>query len=157
MTVKVGVGGVAGVTGAVVGVDGEAQDVRTKKSIESAIKARVFISLILPLFILKSRFYKPAGEDVYHLAGGILQDIKPVERGHMQLLEAQNGIWMRVLRIEGDHAFQNRLMQHGLYPGDRVRVLRSAPLGGPLLVEVNGREIAIGRGVAENIFIKDVE
>ena len=75
----------------------------------------------------------------------------------MQLLEAQNGIWMRVLRIEGDHAFQNRLMQHGLYPGDRVRVLRSAPLGGPLLVEVNGREIAIGRGVAENIFIKDVE
>jgi len=44
-----------------------------------------------------------------------------------------------------------------LYPGDRVRVLRAAPLGGPLLVEVNGREIAIGRGVAENIFIKDVE
>lgn len=75
----------------------------------------------------------------------------------MQLLEAQDKKWVRVLRIDGDRALQSRLTQHGLYPGDRVRVLRVAPLDGPLLVEVNGREIAIGRGVAENIFIEDTE
>ncbi len=75
----------------------------------------------------------------------------------MQLLEAPNGKWVRILRIEGDQAFTNRLVQHGLYPGDLARVLRAAPLDGPLLVEANGREIAIGRSVAENIFIEDVE
>jgi ferrous iron transport protein A len=47
-----------------------------------------------------------------------------------------------------------RLSQHGLFAGDRVRVLRVAPLRGPLLIEVNGREIAVGRGVAEKIRVE---
>lgn len=75
----------------------------------------------------------------------------------MHLLEVQNKKWVRVLRVDGDRALQNRLTQHGLYPGDHVRVLRVAPFDGPLLVEVNGREIAIGRDIAENIFIEDTE
>ena len=73
----------------------------------------------------------------------------------MNLLDAENGKWMRVVRVEGGNALQNRLTQYGLYPGDCLRVLREAPLGGPLLVEINGREIAIGRGVAQKIFIKE--
>lgn len=73
----------------------------------------------------------------------------------MQLLEAINGKWMRVVRVEGDSALKSRLTQYGLYPGDLLRVLRTAPLDGPLLVEINGREIALGRGVAQNIFIEE--
>ncbi len=73
----------------------------------------------------------------------------------MNLLEAKNGKWVRVVRVDGGSILQNRLTQHGLYPGDCLRVLRAAPLGGPLLVEINGREIAIGRGVAQKIFIED--
>lgn len=38
--------------------------------------------------------------------------------------------------------------------GDSLQVLRVAPLGGPLLVEVNGREIALGRSVAEKIMVE---
>jgi ferrous iron transport protein A len=47
-----------------------------------------------------------------------------------------------------------KLNQYGLYVGDVVRVLRVAPLGGPLLVEVNGREVALGRTVAEKILVE---
>ena len=47
-----------------------------------------------------------------------------------------------------------KLRQYGLHLGDTLRVLRSAPLGGPLLVEVNGRELALGRTVAENLFVE---
>ena len=47
-----------------------------------------------------------------------------------------------------------KLKQYGLHLGDSLRVLRSAPLGGPLLVEVNGRELALGRAVAENLFVE---
>jgi Fe2+ transport system protein FeoA len=47
-----------------------------------------------------------------------------------------------------------RLRQYGLHIGDEIRVLRTAPLGGPLLVEVNGRELALGRAVAEKILVE---
>ena len=47
-----------------------------------------------------------------------------------------------------------KLRQYGLHVGDQVRVLRTAPLGGPLLIEVNGRELAIGRAVAEKILVE---
>jgi len=47
-----------------------------------------------------------------------------------------------------------KLKQCGLHLGDHVRIVRSAPFGGPLLIEVNGREIALGRAVAEKIFVE---
>jgi Fe2+ transport system protein FeoA len=47
-----------------------------------------------------------------------------------------------------------KLRQYGLHLGDTLQVLRSAPLGGPVLVEVNGRELALGRSVAENLFVE---
>lgn len=47
-----------------------------------------------------------------------------------------------------------KLRQYGLHVGDDVRVLRTAPLGGPILIEVNGRELALGRAVAEKILVE---
>ena len=35
-----------------------------------------------------------------------------------------------------------------------MRVVRMAPLGGPILIEVNGREIALGREIAEKILVE---
>jgi ferrous iron transport protein A len=68
------------------------------------------------------------------------------------LLNVPIGKWARLASVNA--RLQTRLRQYGLHLGDRVRVLRSAPLGGPLLLEVNGREIALGRGVAEKIFVE---
>jgi ferrous iron transport protein A len=70
----------------------------------------------------------------------------------MNLLNVPIGAWARLTSVNA--RLQAKLRQYGLHVGDRVRVLRSAPLGGPLLVEVNGREIALGRGVAEKIFVE---
>ena len=72
----------------------------------------------------------------------------------MHLMDVEHDTWVKVLGFEGNARFQDRLLQHGLYPGDRARILRSAPLNGPLLVEVNGREIALGRGVARKILVE---
>ena len=59
-----------------------------------------------------------------------------------------------IARLEGvDDSLRAKLLQYGLHIGDPLRVLRIAPLGGPLLVEVNGREIALGRAVAEKMFV----
>lgn len=70
----------------------------------------------------------------------------------MNLLNVPIGKTVRLTSVNA--RLSAKLRQHGLHVGDRVRVLRSAPLGGPLLVEVNGREIALGRGVAEKIFVE---
>jgi ferrous iron transport protein A len=72
----------------------------------------------------------------------------------MSLLDAPHETWLKVASLEGGANVRARLSQHGLFTGDRIRVLRAAPLKGPLLIEVNGREIALGRGVAANICVE---
>jgi len=73
-------------------------------------------------------------------------------QGVITLLNVPNGKQARLVSISG--RLNSKLTQYGLYVGDFVRVLRIAPLGGPLLIEVNGREIALGRAVAEKIFVE---
>jgi ferrous iron transport protein A len=75
----------------------------------------------------------------------------------MVLLDVQKGDWVRILSLQGGQGLEDKLTQHGLYPGDCVRVLRAAPLGGPLLVDVHGREIALGRGIAQKILVEEAE
>ena len=72
----------------------------------------------------------------------------------MRLIDVELGVWVKIIGFEGNRRFQGRLLQHGFYPGDRTRILRVAPLNGPLLVEVSGREIAVGPGVAEKIIVE---
>lgn len=75
----------------------------------------------------------------------------------MVLLDVKIGAWARILSLDGGAGLRDKLTQHGLYPGDCVRVVRTAPLGGPLLVDVHGREIALGRGIAQKILVEETE
>ena len=69
----------------------------------------------------------------------------------MRLLDLPINVHARISNFD---EVRSKLKQYGLYPGDDVRVVRVAPLDGPLLVEINGREFAIGRTVAEKIFVE---
>ena len=70
------------------------------------------------------------------------------------LLQISPGTSVRVISFEGGKTLRTKLTQFGIHPGDHLRLLRIAPLGGPLLVECNAREIALGRGVAEKIIVE---
>ena len=70
------------------------------------------------------------------------------------LLQISPGTSVRVIDFDGGKNLRSKLTQYGIHPGDYLRLLRKAPLGGPLLVECNAREIALGRGVAEKIFVE---
>jgi ferrous iron transport protein A len=39
----------------------------------------------------------------------------------------------------------------GIHAGDTIRVIRSGFVGGPVLVEIHGAELGIGRGMAEKV------
>ena len=49
---------------------------------------------------------------------------------------------------------RKRLEDMGLTPGTRVTVVNSAPFNGPLDVSVRGSRLALGRGLAERIFVE---
>jgi len=73
----------------------------------------------------------------------------------MVLLDVKKGNSVRILSMEGGDGLRDKLTQHGLYPGDCVCVLRAAPMGGPLLIDVQGREIALGRGICKKILVEE--
>lgn len=62
--------------------------------------------------------------------------------------------WAVITQFKGGDKVHQRMTQHGIYPGDKVRITRAAPLDGPFLVEVSGREIIIGRSLAHKILVE---
>ena len=61
---------------------------------------------------------------------------------------------VRISGIDGGHDVRARLATMGLLPGVTLSVLNRAPLGGPLLVEIAGSRIALGRGVARKVLVE---
>ena len=57
----------------------------------------------------------------------------------------------RVIMIEGGHRVRAHLNTLGIHIGDWLTVVERAPFRGPVLVEVNGSRLALGRGIAAKI------
>jgi ferrous iron transport protein A len=72
----------------------------------------------------------------------------------MQLLESPIGKKVRIIDYKGGRRVSYKLRQLGLAPGREVKVLRFAPLGGPIMVDVEGRSVAIGRGIAARVQVE---
>ena len=72
----------------------------------------------------------------------------------MRLTEIEKEIWVRLVSVDDKGATAQKLARYGLFPGDLARIVRIAPLSGPLLIESGGREIALGRQVAEKITVE---
>ena len=74
----------------------------------------------------------------------------------INLLQAPIGAHVRIHSFTGGKGLDLKLRQYGLFAGDEARLLRLAPFGGPLLIEINGREIALGRGVAAAVQVESI-
>lgn len=70
------------------------------------------------------------------------------------LIELPEGEEGEVVLIIGGRRVIMRLCSLGITPGTKIKVLRKAPIGGPLEIEVRGTKVAIGRGIASKILIK---
>jgi ferrous iron transport protein A len=56
--------------------------------------------------------------------------------------------------ILGGHGIRRRLESLGVHPGDVVAVVRIASMGGPVLIEIHGARVAVGRGMAQRIEVE---
>ena len=56
-----------------------------------------------------------------------------------------------IAALHGGCVFQNRLRSVGITEGKKVRIVARHPLCGPLVVEIEHRQVTIGRGMAQKI------
>jgi len=72
----------------------------------------------------------------------------------MHLSDMDSGNCARFVGVEGGRRLSSTLRQYGFYPGEQIRVIRIGPFRGPVLVEVNQREIALGHRVAGKVLVE---
>ena len=73
---------------------------------------------------------------------------------NITLLDLQAGARVRIQGFDGGKGIAAKLRQYGIFVGDQARIIRFAPFAGPVLLEVNGREIALGRKIAGKVIVE---
>jgi DtxR family Mn-dependent transcriptional regulator len=83
-------------------------------------------------------------------------DMTGSERRRVPLTMMDDGQSGIVASIDqgGGRGFEVRLMDLGLTAGTKVIVVKSAPFHGPVEILVRGSRLALGRGIAERIFVE---
>jgi len=71
-----------------------------------------------------------------------------------QLSYLKPGEGGRVAFMRGGRQSCQRLADMGLTPGAYVKVVNAAPFRGPVRVEVRGTSLALGRGLASQVFVQ---
>ena len=74
------------------------------------------------------------------------ENLKPL----IWLSEGDNA---KIKFIRGESKVLRRLYDLGLIPGTKLKILRRAPLNGPIEILVRGSRLAIGSDIAINIFV----
>jgi len=74
----------------------------------------------------------------------------------MTLAEADVGATVKIVSRRKGAASHSGLAGMGLQIGERVVVVRAAPFGGPVLVEIpaGNFHVALGRDVAESVLVE---
>jgi ferrous iron transport protein A len=73
------------------------------------------------------------------------------------LTNIDHGKIVTVVDFDGGLGVIGKIRQLGIMPGDEILVQRYAPFGGPIMIEVHGRNIALGRGIASKIQVEEKE
>lgn len=74
----------------------------------------------------------------------------------ISLLQLRANGRAQVIELTGGMGFQSQLDSLGIRPGKVVQKITAQPLRGPLLIELDGSRIAIGRGMASKILVKEL-
>jgi ferrous iron transport protein B len=78
------------------------------------------------------------------------------EKG-IPLTRLKPGRKAKVVAIQGGWGVKRRLNHMGIHSGDLLLVSRQGALGGPIAVEVHGFQVALGKGVASQVFVELTE
>jgi ferrous iron transport protein A len=74
----------------------------------------------------------------------------------LTLEKVKKDIRVEVIEIQGGWGVRQRLNQMGIHPGDQLFVKRSGIMGGPMLLQVHGMDVAVGKGMAQKVLVKEI-
>ena len=74
----------------------------------------------------------------------------------ISLNKLREGKVAEIISVIGGRMVTKRLVDLGLIPGTKIKVLRKAPLWGPVEIEVRGSRLVLGRGLASKILVKPI-
>ncbi len=75
----------------------------------------------------------------------------------ISLADMKVGSRARIMSIAGGAEFMKRVSCLNIRTGKVIRKIASQPLRGPVVIEVCGRRISLGRGMANKILVEVVE
>jgi len=76
------------------------------------------------------------------------------DRKQIALTKMQRGQSGRVVQMQGGHGMFNRLSALGIMPGKKITKISSMLMRGPVTIEVDRVQVAIGFGMAKRIIVE---
>ena len=73
----------------------------------------------------------------------------------MPLAMARPGELVTVTMVRAGWGLQRKLADMGLTPGVQIRIINSQ-MSGPVLIDLRGSRVALGRGIAHKIIVEEV-
>lgn len=61
-----------------------------------------------------------------------------------------------IIRLEGGFLFRKKMGEMGIREGKTIRLVALQPFHGPVVVEIDEREITLGHGMADHIITGDM-
>lgn len=86
-----------------------------------------------------------------------LEEVGKRQQDLVAISNLKAGFTGKISFIRGGHNVLQRLLDMGLTPGTSIKIERIAPLKGPIEICVRGSKLALGRGIATNVFVDDVQ
>ena len=77
-----------------------------------------------------------------------------LEGKQITLVQMQAGQSGTVVQIQGGHGLLNRLNALGIIPGKKITKISSMLMRGPVTIEVDRAQVAIGFGMAKRIIVE---
>ena len=74
----------------------------------------------------------------------------------MRLAEMKCGDTAKVVRVEGEGQLRKRILDLGLTCGAAVKLVRIAPLGDPVEIELRGYRLTVRKSEAEIVVLEPV-
>ena len=71
-----------------------------------------------------------------------------------RLSELTNGKKGKIIGLDGGHGLRRKLRTIGIREGKLVTLVTAQPIGGPIVIDIEGEQVAIGRGMAQKIMIE---
>jgi len=72
----------------------------------------------------------------------------------INLSELSNGKKAKIVGLNGGHGLRRKLRTIGIREGKLVKIVTTQPIGGPIVIDIEGEQVAIGRGMARKIMIE---